>query len=100
MTRFADPHHCPDCLTALAPASQRCAHCGLDLSGDLGQRLFLTLTRADELLLEMRAASTRPEPALSSGQSSTPGSTLKGGPGSTLTTGMPDLTSGSGYDGP
>ncbi len=96
MTRFADPHRCPDCLTELAPGSQRCGHCGLDLRGELGQRLFLTLTRADELLVEMRAASSRPEPALTAPQ---PG-TAPGGPGSTLTTGMPDLTSSGGYDVP
>src|SRR6476661_1854125 len=57
MTRFADPHRCPDCRTTLPPGARLCAACGLDLSGELGQRLFSILTRADELLVELRARS-------------------------------------------
>src|SRR5689334_300 len=94
MTRFADPHRCPDCRTTLAPGSQRCSACGLDLSGELGQRLFTTLTRADELLVELRARSSRSRAEAPSYAEApvTVGSVVA--PTSTLTTGMPDLGGG------
>ncbi len=57
MTRFADPARCPDCRSALTPGSFVCPSCSLDLSGDLGRRLFTLLTDADQVLLQMRARS-------------------------------------------
>src|SRR6476660_1951276 len=61
MTRFADPARCPDCRTLLAPGSFTCPGCALDLSGDLGRRLFSVLTDADRLLVQLR---TRPPVAV------------------------------------
>ncbi len=56
MTRYADPTACPDCRARLTPGSRQCDACGLVLTGPLGQELFATLTRADVLLAQMRAA--------------------------------------------
>ena len=60
MTRFADPARCPDCGATLTPGSYTCPSCRLDLSGDLGRRLFTLLTDADRLLVQMRARSAAP----------------------------------------
>src|SRR5689334_2353961 len=60
MTRFADPARCPDCRATLTPGSFTCPACRLDLSGDLGRRLFTLLTEADRVLVQMRARSTAP----------------------------------------
>src|SRR4051812_41578570 len=57
MTTFADPRRCPDCRGALDLGAPRCSTCGLVLSGSLGRDLFVVLTRADQLLREMRSAS-------------------------------------------
>lgn len=53
MRRFADPHRCPGCGNTLLPGSTTCAACGLDLSGPLGAELFVTLTRADDLMQQL-----------------------------------------------
>jgi hypothetical protein len=58
MTRYADPHRCPDCGRTIVPRSQSCPGCGLTLSGETAQQLFVTLTRADELLAALRSAPT------------------------------------------
>src|SRR5690349_10017177 len=102
MTRFADPHRCPDCRTTLPPGAQRCAACGLDLGGELGQRLFSTLTRADELLVELRARSARSrteapthaEAPVTVGAAVTAGSTLPPTSTSTSAPWMPELGGG------
>ena len=57
MTRYADPHRCPDCGAAITPGAPSCAVCALRLQGETAQRLFTTLTDADRLLAELRAAS-------------------------------------------
>lgn len=55
MTRYADPNRCPDCGRTIVPDAQSCPACGLSLSGPLARQLFLTLMRADELLVTLRA---------------------------------------------
>lgn len=57
MTRYADPHRCPDCGAAITPADPSCPTCALSLRGDVASRLFQTLTQADGLLAALRAAS-------------------------------------------
>ncbi len=57
MSRFADPHRCPDCNATISPADPACPRCGLSLRGETAQQLYATLVRADELLEELRAAS-------------------------------------------
>ncbi len=61
MTRFADPARCPDCRATLTPGSYTCPACGLDLSGELGRRLFTLLTDADRVLVQLRARSAAPD---------------------------------------
>ncbi len=60
MTRYADPNRCPDCGSAIAFQAPSCPRCGLVLRGSVAQRLFETLTAADRLLVELRAASLAP----------------------------------------
>ena len=55
MTRYADPHACPGCTSPVPEGARTCAHCGIDLSDDLAQELFATLTAADQLLARMQA---------------------------------------------
>ncbi len=57
MTRFADPARCPDCRAAITPGAAACTVCALSLQGDTAHRLFRTLSAADLLLAELRAAS-------------------------------------------
>ena len=57
MTRFADPSRCPDCEAPLTPGATACTRCLLSLQGPTAQRLFATLSHADSLLAELRAAS-------------------------------------------
>jgi hypothetical protein len=57
MTRYADPHRCPDCGAEITPADPSCPTCALSLRGDVASRLFQTLTQADGLLAALRAAS-------------------------------------------
>ena len=56
MTRYADPERCPDCLGAMPFGATTCPACGLSLDGPLPARLFLTLSEADRILEQMRAA--------------------------------------------
>lgn len=56
MTRFADPGRCPDCGSPIPPLAPACPACGLSLQGPVARDLFLTLTRADQLLATLRAA--------------------------------------------
>ena len=60
MTRFADPTRCPDCGGRIALRGSSCPTCGLSLRGPVAQRLFQTLSAADQLLLELRASSLSP----------------------------------------
>ena len=62
MNRYADPRRCPDCRAEIAFGATSCASCGLSLTGTTAQQLFVTLTRADELLSALRAASSAPAP--------------------------------------
>ncbi len=57
---FADPQICPDCRSRLVPGATACQGCGLRLEGPLGQELFATLTRADQVLARMRALTPAP----------------------------------------
>ena len=57
MRHFADPHRCPDCGSALPAGRPTCSTCHLELSGPLAGELFATLTRADELLQQLRRGS-------------------------------------------
>src|SRR6476620_7097603 len=57
MTRYADPHRCPDCGASITSADPSCPSCALPLRGDVASRLFQTLTLADGLLATLRAAS-------------------------------------------
>ncbi|MBY9074844.1 hypothetical protein K1X13_08430 [Nocardioides sp. WL0053] len=56
MTRYADPERCPDCLGAMPFGATTCPACGLSLDGPLPAKLFLTLSEADRILEQMRAA--------------------------------------------
>ncbi len=71
MTHYADPTRCPDCRSGLTPGSTACPTCGLVLAGDLGRRLFATLTEADALLVQMRHQT----PVLVTAGTGTPGGT-------------------------
>src|SRR4051812_19512632 len=55
MNRYADPNHCPDCGQTIVPDAPSCPGCGLALAGPLARQLFLTLARADQLLVTLRA---------------------------------------------
>ena len=57
MTRYADPHRCPDCGASITSAGPSCPACALSLRGDAASRLFQTLTLADGLLATLRGAS-------------------------------------------
>src|SRR3982751_125926 len=63
MTRFADPNRCPNCGSALVQDSLVCPSCRVDLSGPLGQELFGTLLRADQLVAALRERSTQVAPS-------------------------------------
>ncbi|MDX6324737.1 MAG: hypothetical protein QOK15_1091 [Nocardioidaceae bacterium] len=58
MRRLADPSRCPDCSATLAPGAPRCPACGLVLTGAMAQELFITLSRADDLLDRLRQQPT------------------------------------------
>lgn len=62
MTRYADPHACPDCSAGLPAGAAACPACGLLLRHALSHELFGTLQRADSLLSRLRVASTAPAP--------------------------------------
>ncbi len=55
MTRYADPQRCPDCGSPIDYGATACSACELPLQGPLAQQLFVTLSRADELLASLRA---------------------------------------------
>ena len=62
MTRYADPRRCPDCAHPIEYGALACPHCALPLRGETAQRLFQTLTAADELLVALRATVGQREP--------------------------------------
>ena len=62
MTRYADPHVCPDCSADLPAGVHACPACGLLLRHALSQELFGALQRADLLLGRLRAVSATPAP--------------------------------------
>src|SRR3954468_21269564 len=72
MTRFADPNRCPNCRSALEPNSLICPTCHVDLSGPLGQELFGTLLRADQLAAALRERSQAAPSAPTAGQPPVP----------------------------
>ena len=55
MTRYADPGRCPDCSATIEYGAEGCASCGLPLRGPMAQELYSTLSRADELLAQLRS---------------------------------------------
>jgi hypothetical protein len=59
MTRYADPHRCPDCRGPITYGAAFCTTCGLPLTGPVAQRLYVVLASADELLTSLRAGSGR-----------------------------------------
>ncbi len=56
MPRFADPSRCPDCGLSLPPDPLTCPTCSLPLQGPLASELLVTLGRADQLLVQLRAS--------------------------------------------
>ncbi len=54
MNPYADPTVCPGCRSTIDTGTPNCSHCGLRLTGDLAQQLFVTLTRADNLVAQLR----------------------------------------------
>src|SRR3954463_9457839 len=67
MKRYADPNRCPDCGRTIVPKAPSCPECGLPLSGQVARQLFLTLARADQLLVTLRSTtvSTTAAPTIS-----------------------------------
>ncbi|MGL5825841.1 MAG: DUF2157 domain-containing protein [Nocardioides sp.] len=63
MPRYADPDRCPDCHASLAPPRATCGSCGLRLLGPDAAALFTTLTRADQLLAQLRHQAVPGAPA-------------------------------------
>ncbi len=65
MTKYADPQVCPDCRSSIEFGTPTCPHCDLRLTGTAAQLLFATLSRADELVAQLRlpeAAGSAQEP--------------------------------------
>lgn len=56
--RYADPALCPDCRSPLPTGVPVCPTCQLLVRHPLAVDLFRTLRRADELVVELRTAST------------------------------------------
>ena len=56
MTRYADPHACPDCRGPLPLTAASCPACALPLHGATAAELFQVLRRADDLLARLRVA--------------------------------------------
>lgn len=56
--RYADPALCPDCRSPLPAGVPVCPTCQLLVRHPLAVDLFRTLRRADELVVELRTAST------------------------------------------
>ena len=54
MTKYADPQVCPGCRSAIAFGAPTCPQCNLHLTGTTAQLLFVTLSRADELVAQLR----------------------------------------------
>lgn len=59
MKRYADPLRCPDCAGPIAYGEEACRTCGLPLRGDTAQELYATLSRADQLLVSLRASAAK-----------------------------------------
>ena len=66
MTRYADPFACPDCHTPIPLGADTCRACALPLTHPLAGELLRTLTRADDLLVQLRAtaSATLPVPVV------------------------------------
>ena len=63
MSRYADADRCPDCTSQLAHDAEACPSCWLPLRGAMARELYLTLERADELLVALRERMQAPVPA-------------------------------------
>lgn len=61
--RYADPALCPDCRSSLPAGADRCGTCDLVVRHRIAVDLFRTLTRADDLLADLRVASAAATPA-------------------------------------
>ena len=62
MTRYADPHACPDCRGPLLMTAPSCPACALPLHGPIAAELFQVLRHADVLLARLRAPAPAPQP--------------------------------------
>lgn len=93
MTRYADPTRCPDCAQPIEYADLACPSCALPLRGMTAQRLFQTLSAADDMLAALRASA----PAAAGAPASTMTATGTTGPLGTATddgapsTGLPSM---------
>ena len=63
MSRYADPHACPDCRGPLQMTAAACPTCGLRLDDATAVELFQTLRQADALVARLRARAAAPAPA-------------------------------------
>lgn len=57
--KYADPSLCPGCREHLPTGTERCPHCFLLVRHALAQQLFTTLTRADDLVAQLRTQGVR-----------------------------------------
>ncbi len=57
VTILADPRRCPSCRNELRSDAPVCPACSLDLRGEPGTALFALLSRADQMIAQIRAGS-------------------------------------------
>lgn len=60
--KYADPSLCPGCREELPHGATRCPHCDLLVRHPLAQQVFASLTRADELITQLRQVAPEPAP--------------------------------------
>lgn len=78
MTRYADPGRCPDCAHPIEYGDTACPSCALPLRGATAQRLYQTLSTADDLLAALRASTTVPVGAGAAVGTAAPGAPVGG----------------------
>ncbi|WP_121256027.1 SCO7613 C-terminal domain-containing membrane protein [Nocardioides ferulae] len=79
MARYADPTRCPDCHTPLPFDVATCPRCALPLRGPIAVSLLQTLSRADDLLVALRASGAPAVRAVAAGVAAG-GDAATGGP--------------------